>query len=103
MADPARRQDSVGRSLAFLTAATGVQQASAFVLSVALRAILGPAKTGVWNLVDVWRQQLSAISLGASQSADRDMPMLRARSQHAEEAEVRSVALWTRHCRTAGA
>jgi O-antigen/teichoic acid export membrane protein len=89
---PPRRQDSVGRSLAFLTAATGVQQVSAFVLSIVLRAILGPAKTGVWNLVEVWRQQLSSVSLGASQSADRDMPMLRARSQHAEEAEVRSVA-----------
>jgi len=89
---PSRRQDSVGRSVAFLTVANGFQQASAFVLSIALRAILGPAKTGVWNLVEVWRQQLSSISLGASQSADRDMPMLRARSQHAEEAEVRSVA-----------
>jgi O-antigen/teichoic acid export membrane protein len=87
-----RREDSVGRSLAFLTAANGFQQVSAFVLSIALRAILGPAKTGVWNLVEVWRQQLSSISLGAAQSADRDMPMLRARSQHAEEAEVRSVA-----------
>ena len=89
---PARRQDSVGRSLAFLTAANGLQQVSTFVLSIALRAILGPAKTGIWNLVEVWRQQLSSISLGAAQSADRDMPMLRARSQHAEEAEVRSVA-----------
>lgn len=87
-----RPQHTVGRSFAFLTAATGIQQVSVFVLSIALRAILGPAKTGVWNLVDVWRQQVSSVSLGASYAADRDMPMLRAQGRRDEEAEVRSVA-----------
>jgi O-antigen/teichoic acid export membrane protein len=89
---PLRPPDSVGRSLAFLSAATAIQQVSAFVLSILLRATLGPARTGVWNLVEVWRQQLSSVSLGASQAADRDMPVLRAQDRRDEEAEVRSVA-----------
>ena len=69
-----------------------MQQASAFALGVAMRAILGPAKTGVWNLVEVWRQQLSSLSLGTSAAADRDMPELRAQGRLAEESLVRSVA-----------
>jgi O-antigen/teichoic acid export membrane protein len=89
---PARAQDSIGRSLAILSGTTAIQQVSAFVLSILLRGVLGPAKTGIWNLVEVWRQQLSSASLGASQAADRDMPVLRGRGEHAEEAEVRSVA-----------
>ena len=83
---------TVGRSLAWLGGATGVQQASAFVLGVIIRAILGPARTGVWNLVEVWRQQLSSFSLGTSAAADRDMPELRAQGRVAEESLVRSVA-----------
>jgi O-antigen/teichoic acid export membrane protein len=83
---------TVGRSLAWLGAATAVQQASAFLLGVIIRAILGPARTGVWNLVEVWRQQLSSFSLGTSAAADRDMPELRSQGRSAEESLVRSVA-----------
>lgn len=82
---------SVGRSLSWLAAASIVQQGSAFVLAIVLRAILGPTRTGVWNLVDVWRQQLSSLSLGVQQAADRDMPVLRAQGRLGEEAEVRSI------------
>jgi len=77
--------------LAWLTAASVVQQVSAFVLSVLLRSLLGPARTGIWNLVEVWRQQLSAVTLGVGQAADRDMPVLRAQGRSDEEAAVRSV------------
>jgi O-antigen/teichoic acid export membrane protein len=84
--------DSVGRSLAFLSGATAVQLVGNFLQSLVLRAILGPAKTGVWNLVEVWRTQLSSVSIGASFAADRDMPVLRARGQRQDEDEVRSVA-----------
>jgi O-antigen/teichoic acid export membrane protein len=83
---------TVGQSLAWLGGATGVQQASAFCLGVIIRAILGPARTGIWNLVEVWRQQLSSFSLGTSAAADRDMPELRSKGRLAEESLVRSVA-----------
>jgi len=86
------RGDSVGRSLAYLSAANALQQLSAFVVGIALRSILGPAATGVWNLVDAWRHQLASVSLGAAQAADRDMPVLRSRGEHEREGEVRSVA-----------
>ena len=89
---PLPASPAVGRSLAWLGGATAVQQASSFVLGIIIRALLGPARTGVWNLVEVWRQQLSAFSLGTSAAADRDMPELRAQGRTAEESVVRSVA-----------
>jgi O-antigen/teichoic acid export membrane protein len=87
---PAR--PTVGRSLAWLGGATAVQQVSSFVLGVAIRALLGPARTGIWNLVEVWRQQLSSFSLGTSAAADRDMPELRAQGRVGEESVIRSAA-----------
>ncbi len=87
-------QESVGRSVAWLTVASLGQRASSVVLSVLLRTILGPAKTGVWNLVEVWRQQLGALTLGVHYASDRDMPMLRAQGRHDEVDAVRSVT-WT--------
>jgi O-antigen/teichoic acid export membrane protein len=82
---------SVGRSMAWLTSAALAQQVTTLGVGVLIRAILGPAKTGVWNLVEVWRQQCASITLGVQHAADRDMPALRAQGRHEEEAEVRSV------------
>jgi O-antigen/teichoic acid export membrane protein len=89
---PVAPTTTVGRSLAWLGGATAVQQGSAFVLGILIRAILGPARTGVWNFVEVWRQQLSSFSLGTSAAADRDMPELRSQGHLAKESLVRSVA-----------
>lgn len=90
---PARAaRPTVGRSLAWLGGASAVQQASSFLLGVVIRSLLGPARTGVWNLVEVWRQQLSSFSLGTSAAADRDMPELRAQGRAGEESVVRSAA-----------
>src|SRR6185312_1996580 len=83
---------AVGRSFAWLGAATAVQTLSSFVLAIILRALLGPARTGIWNLVEVWRQQLSSLSLGTSAAADRDMPELRGQGRTREESLARSVA-----------
>ena len=89
---PLPTSPTVGRSLAWLGGATGVQQVSSFLLAVLIRSVLGPARTGIWNLVEVWRQQLSSFSLGTSAAADRDMPELRAQGRVAEENVVRSAA-----------
>lgn len=83
---------TVGRSFAWLALSSLIQQGSALLLGIVLRSVLGPGKTGVWNLVEVWRQQLSSISLGASSVADREMPMLRAQGKYQDESEVRSIA-----------
>ena len=42
--------------------------------------------------MEVWRQQLSSLSLGTSAAADRDMPEFRAQGRLAEESLARSVA-----------
>lgn len=86
----ARQQASVGRSLAWLTTASVVQQVSGFAAAVVTRGFLGPAQTGVWNLIEVWRQQVAALTLGVHWAADRDMPMLRAQGRWRDEEEVRS-------------
>ena len=88
---PAAPRERVGQSLAWLTIANLAQKASSVVLAVLLRAILGPTKTGVWNLVEVWRQQLSTLTLGPSWAAAREMPMLRAQGRHDDVDEIRNV------------
>jgi O-antigen/teichoic acid export membrane protein len=56
-----------------------------------MRGILGPTLAGVWNLVQVWTEQLSGLTLGVHWAADREMPMLRARGRPDLEDELRGV------------
>ena len=87
-------EDRVGQSVFWLTIANLAQKASSVILAVLLRGLLGPAKTGVWNLVEAWRQQLASLTLGANWAADREIPMLRAQERYDDVQEVRNVT-WT--------
>lgn len=87
-ATPAR---TVARSLAWLTGSSLVQQLSAFVLSIVMRSLLGPARAGIWNLVQVWQDQLLNLTLGVHWVADREMPVLRAQGRTREEDEIRGI------------
>lgn len=80
---------SVGRFMAFLSGGRLLQQVGSFAVGMVLRGLLGPTKVGVWNLVEVWRQQLAAASLGMQAAADREMPMLRGQGRWRDEAEMR--------------
>jgi O-antigen/teichoic acid export membrane protein len=82
---------SVGRSLGLMTAARLVQQVGTFVIGVVFRALLGPTRVGAWNLMEVWRQQLAAMTLGMGYAADREMPVLRATGRLEDEDAMRSV------------
>jgi O-antigen/teichoic acid export membrane protein len=90
-APTAPEETTVGRAVAWLTGASLIQRASSFVLTVIMRGILGPTLTGVWNLVQVWTEQLAGLTLGVHWAADREMPMLRAQGRTDEEDEVRGV------------
>jgi O-antigen/teichoic acid export membrane protein len=74
-----------------MTIANIAQRASSLILAVLIRGLLGPGRSGIWNLVEVWRQLLASATLGVHWAADRDMPMLRAQGRQAEEDLMRWV------------
>jgi O-antigen/teichoic acid export membrane protein len=90
--DLAPTSRSVAGDAAALSASAIAQQGSAFGVGIAIRAILGPRSTGVWNLAEVLRQQLVSVSLGTQHAADREMPLRRAADAARQEAEIRSSA-----------
>lgn len=91
---PERR--SLGRAVALLSVSRLLEISSSFVLGLFLRGILGPARVGIWNYVDAWRQQLAGATFGLHYASDREMPILRARGQYREEDEVRWLTFtWT--------
>lgn len=87
---------TLGRSLTLLTISRLLQQVGSFVFGVLMRGLLGPTKTGVWNYVEAWRQQLASLTAGLHYAADREMPVLRSQDRYAEENEMRWVTFtWT--------
>ncbi|MBI2358462.1 MAG: lipopolysaccharide biosynthesis protein [Deltaproteobacteria bacterium] len=64
-----------------------------FVLQIINRRLLGPTLVGVWNYIEIIRDQLNSFSLGVAASAERQMPILRGQGRLRDEEELRSLTL----------
>lgn len=69
-------------------------QTATVVSGFILRRILPPGLMGVWNLAQVVRGYVQAISLGSLSGAMRELPILRGRGDGPGQVRARSVVLW---------
>ena len=85
------KKASLGKDLASIAGSQLVTRIIGFVLVIVNRRLLGPKLVGVWNLVEVLRQQLASLTIGVHYSAERNMPIHRTKGEIEEENNLRSL------------
>lgn len=77
--EPARGRGSASADVAAFTAAAYVAQAMLFVAGIVQKGLLGPAGAGYWALMGTFIILLGIATLGVTDGAGRQVPLLRGR------------------------
>lgn len=85
------KQRTLAKDVSSIVGSNIVVRVLSSVVAIVSRRLLGPELTGVWNLIEVLRLQISSITVGIHYSADRDMPVYRARGEAEKESALRSL------------
>ncbi len=83
------------KNLFYLVTSNIISRTFTFIVSVINRRILGPESIGVFNLIQVFIQNLGPISLNMGASAERLMPYYRSREEYLQDQQIRSAAFST--------
>ena len=84
------------RNLAYMITSSGVIRVGSFFFSIFIRRILGPQLIGVWNVIEIIRTYLIALTLGVHYSSERLIPYHQGRGEHEAVGDIKnSLFTWS--------